>query len=142
MKRRLLYIFIVSVLICFVSLLFWNINKKQTVAFIGAMDDEISVIYDNLNNKKAFKKNNFVIITGTLGNKNIVLAKSGVGKVASSTTTQFIIDNYKPVYIINTGIAGSLSESLKAGDIIIADKMVQHDFDVSAFGNPKGYIDN
>lgn len=56
MKRRLLYIFIVSVLICFVSLLLCKINKKQTVAIIGAMDDEISVIYDNLNNKKTFKK--------------------------------------------------------------------------------------
>ena len=36
----------------------------------------------------------------------------------------------------------SLSPDIKAGDIIIANKLVQHDFDVTAFGNPKGYIDN
>jgi adenosylhomocysteine nucleosidase len=68
--------------------------------------------------------------------------KSGVGKVTASTTTQYIIDNYKPIYIINTGIAGSLSPDLKAGDVIIVDKLVQHDFDVTAFGKPRGYISN
>ena len=29
----------------------------------------------------------------------------------------------------------------KSGDTVIADKMVQHDFDVTAFGNPKRYMD-
>ncbi len=106
------------------------------------MDEEISEIRNNLKNSKTIQKNNFVITKGTLGNNNIVLIKSGVGKVAASTTAQFIIDNYKPVYIVNTGIAGSLSPDIKAGDIIIVNKLVQHDFDVTAFGNPKGYIDN
>lgn len=106
------------------------------------MDEEINEININLKKTKTVQKNDFIITTGTLGNNNIVLAKSGVEKVAASTTTQFIIDNYKPIYIINTGIAGSLSEKLKAGDIVIGENMVQHDFDVTAFGNPKGYIDN
>lgn len=106
------------------------------------MDEEISEIRNNLKNSKTIQKNDFVITKGTLGNNNIVLIKSGVGKVAASTSTQFIIDNYKPLYIINIGIAGSLSPSIKTGDIVIADKLVQHDFDITAFGNPKGYIDN
>lgn len=106
------------------------------------MDKEISEVRNNLKNPITIQKNDFIITKETLRNNNIVLIKSGVGKVAASTTTQFIIDNYKPIYILNIGIAGSLSPDIKAGDIIIANKLVQHDFDVTAFGNPKGYIDN
>lgn len=144
MKRKQFYIIFVFVfvLIFIACILFCGIKHKDTIAIIGAMDEEISEIRTNLENSKIIKKNDFVVTKGTLGNNNIVLIKSGVGKVAASSTTQFIIDNYKPIYIVNIGIAGSLSPDIKVGDIIVADKLVQHDFDVTAFGNPKGYIDN
>ena len=141
MKRKQFYTLFVLILI-FIICIFYCINHKDTIAVIGAMDEEISGIRNNLKNSKTIQKNDFVITKGTLGDKNIILIKSGVGKVAASTTTQFIIDNYKPVYTVNIGIAGSLSPDIKAGDIIIANRLVQHDFDVTAFGNPKGYIDN
>lgn len=142
MKRKRFYVLFILILILTVCVLFCCIKHKDTIAIIGAMDEEISEIRNNLKNSKTIKKNDFVIIKGALGNNNVVLIKSGVGKVAASTTTQFIIDNYNPIYIVNTGIAGSLSSDIKAGDIIIAVNLVQHDFDVTAFGNPKGYIDN
>ena len=142
MKRKSFYILFVPVLIFVICTLSYCITQKDTIAIIGAMDDEIAEIRSNLKNSRTIQKNDFIITKGTLGNNNIVLIKSGVGKVAASTTTQFIIDNYEPIYIINTGIAGSLSPDIKAGDIIIVNKLVQHDFDVTAFGCPKGYINN
>lgn len=142
MKRKLFYTIFAFILIFTVYILFCGIKHKNTIAIIGAMDEEIIEISNNLKKSKTIQKNDFVIIKGILGNNNIVLIKSGVGKVAASTTTQYIIDNYEPIYIVNIGIAGSLSPDLKAGDIIIANKLVQHDFDVTAFGSPKGYIDN
>ncbi len=115
---------------------------KNTIAIIGAMDVEIQEVLNNLSSKKTFKQNDFEIITGDLGSNRIILSKSGIGKVNSATTTQFIIDKYKPKYIINIGIAGSLNNKLKTGDIIIADKTVQHDFDITAFNHPKGCINS
>ncbi len=141
MKRKLLYFLSIFILFS-VCALFYLINQKNTIAIIGAMDDEINEICSSLNKAKTTQINDFTITTGTLGKNNVVVAKSGVGKVASATTAQFIIDNYKPIFIINTGIAGSLSTDLKAGDVVVAQNMVQHDFDVTAFGSPKGYIDN
>ena len=140
MKRTVLYILFCIILIFI--FVFNNAYKKETVAIIGAMDDEIDEIHNNLNNAKVVQENDFKIIKGTIGKYNIVLTKSGVGKVAAAATTQYVIDKYSPEYIVNTGIAGSLSDKIKAGDIIIAQNMIQHDFDVTAFGNPKGYIDN
>lgn len=141
MKKTLLYTFSAFILICCLCV-FVFVNTKETVAVIGAMDDEISEIYNNLKNPKTVQINDFKITTGNIGNRKIVLSKCGIGKVASASTTQFIIDKYKPKFIITTGIAGSLSEEIKAGDIIIAEKMIQHDFDVTAFGCAKGHIDN
>lgn len=142
MKRKLLYNLLGFILICTICVLVCCVKSKNTIAIIGAMDSEINEIRSNLKHTRTIQKNDFIITKGTLGNNNIVLAKSGVGKVAASTTAQFIIDEYNPIYIINTGIAGSLSPNMKAGSVVIGENMVQHDFDVTAFGNPRGYIDN
>ena len=141
MKNKFIY-FLLFLLIIFIISSYVFINQKESIAIIGAMDVEIEEILDNLANKSYKNNADFHVITGSLGKYKIILSKSGVGKVASATTTQYIIDKYKPKYIINIGISGSLSPSLKTGDIIIAEKMIQHDFDVTAFGHPKGYMDN
>lgn len=133
---------ILFILLIFSIVFLLNIDKKETVAVIGAMAVEIDEIQANISNPKYINKFDFKIITGTLGKYNIILSESGVGKTASASTTQFIIDNYHPKYIINIGLAGSLSPDLKSGDAIIAEKMIYHDFDVTAFGSPKGYTDN
>ncbi|MGN0017723.1 MAG: 5'-methylthioadenosine/adenosylhomocysteine nucleosidase [Candidatus Gastranaerophilaceae bacterium] len=141
MKTKIFYSILFLLFVFFITGYLYK-NQKETVAIIGAMDVEIEEILTNLSDVKYKQQPEFKIITGNLGKYKIILSKSGVGKVSSATTTQFIIDKYKPIYIINIGIAGGLSPDLKAGDTIIAEKMVQHDFDVTAFGNPKGYIDN
>lgn len=54
--------------------------------------------------------------------------------------TQILIDNFKPDYIVNVGVAGGLNPMLSIGDIVIGETLVQHDFDITAFGHAKGYI--
>ena len=72
--------------------------------------------------------------------KICVLVKSGVGKVNAARATQILIDNFKPDYIVNVGVAGGLNPMLSIGDIVIGETLVQHDFDITAFGHVKGYI--
>lgn len=139
MKTKFFYS-ILFILIIFTIFVFLPINRKETLAIIGAMDVEVEEVLNNLSNIKSSQQNDFKIITGNIGKYKIVLSKSGIGKVASATTTQFIIDKYKPKYIINIGIAGGLSPDLNAGTTIIAEKMIQHDFDITAFGCTKGYM--
>ena len=55
---------------------------------------------------------------------------------------EYIIDNFSIDAIINVGSAGAANDELDIGDIVIGDKLVQHDFDITAFGHPKGYISN
>ena len=78
----------------------------------------------------------------TIGNTNCVLCESGVGKVNAARCTQILIDNMQVDYIINVGVAGGLNENLSVCDIVIGNKLVQHDFDITAFDHEKGYIPN
>ena len=64
----------------------------------------------------------------------------GVGKVNSARATQMMLDIFDIEYMINVGVAGSLNNNLEIGDIVIGKKLVQHDFDITAAGHPKGYI--
>lgn len=75
-----------------------------------------------------------------IDSKEIILVKCGIGKVNAARTTQLLIDKYNPDYIIDVGVAGALNPMLEIGDIVIGETLVQHDFDITAFGHTKGYI--
>ena len=77
---------------------------------------------------------------GEIGEADAVVAVCGIGKVFAAMCAQTMIVTYHPDYIINTGVAGSLSRDIGVGDVVIAEDVVQHDFDTSAFGDPFGLI--
>ena len=115
-------------------------NNNKTVGIIGAMDCEINRLKQNLKNLKEIKHGELIINLGNLYGHNIILVKSGVGKVNAALCTQYIIDKYNPDFIINTGIAGGIASGLQVGDIVVGTELVQYDFDVSAIGYAKGYM--
>ncbi len=114
--------------------------NNKTRGIIGAMDCEVDKLKSKLTDIKEIKKGELLINTGKLHGHNVIVVKSGVGKVNAALCTQYIIDKFEPDYIINTGIAGGLASGLKVGDIVVGTELVQHDFDVSCIGYAKGYM--
>lgn len=110
------------------------------IGIIVAEPEEQEAIESIMQINKQQKIFEQIFIEGTNSDKQIILVKSGVGKVNAARTTQLLIDKYKPDYIINTGVAGGIDPDLQIGDIVIAESLVQHDFDITAFGHEKGYI--
>ncbi len=109
---------------------------------IAAMQEEmreIKKIMQEIKEQKIYELN---FITGKINNKEIILVEAGVGKVNAARTTQILIDNFELEAIINVGSAGAVNSELSIGDIVIGKKLIQHDFDITAFGHPKGYISN
>lgn len=98
----------------------------MTIGIIAAMDKEIKkykeifdlVLVNDLLN----------IYEGIYQDKKIILCLSGIGKVNSASTTQYLIDTYKPNLIINSGCAGSLTDEVKVLDTIVASYVTYHDF--------------
>lgn len=99
--------------------------------------DAVITILESIKCKKIYGLN-FTI--GSINSLNIVLVRSGVGKVNAARTTQILIDNFDIDYVLNVGSAGSVNDELNIGDVIVAKEVVQHDFDVTAFGRDKGFI--
>lgn len=112
------------------------------IAIIAAMEEEVNEIKKIMNNIKVKKIYELSILEGNIQDKECILVKCGVGKVNAARTTQILIDNYDIKYVINVGSAGAGSYDLKIGDIVIGKTLVQHDFDITAFGHKKGYISN
>lgn len=99
--------------------------------------DEILNIMDIIKEEEVYNVN---FKKGNIGKNNIILVKSRVGKVNAARITQILIDKFNVNTIINVGSAGALNSKLNIGDIVIADKLIQHDFDITAFNHKKGYI--
>ena len=114
----------------------------KKVGIIAAMQEEMNEIKNimtELTEKNIYELQFF---EGKIGNVECVLVQAGVGKVNASRCTQILIDNYDIEYVVNVGSAGSANNSLNIGDIVIGKILVQHDFDITAFGHKKGYISN
>jgi len=68
---------------------------------------------------------------GYLQGQPVVLARSGIGKVAAATTSAALIERFGVGRIVFTGVAGGLGARVKVGDVVVATEFLQHDLDVS-----------
>lgn len=109
-------------------------------AIITATEEEFDAIKNIMNKIEEISYWNLTFLKGKINNKKYVLARCGVGKVNAARVTQILTDKFDLECIINVGSAGGLNDSLNIGDIIIGEKLVQHDFDITAFGHEKGFI--
>ena len=109
---------------------------------IFAMNEELNALKKYLKIEKINKIYELEFIEGYINNNYCVLVECGIGKVNAARCTQVLIDNYKLDYVFNIGVAGGVDSSLKVGDIVVGEKLVQHDFDITAFSHEKGYVPN
>ena len=117
-------------------------KKNGKIGIVVAMQMELDQIKNRMKNIVQKQIYDLIFIEGTIAKKKCVVVKSEVGKVNAARATQVMIDKYKPDFIVNVGAAGATNEKVKVGDIIIGKRIVQHDFDITAFGHSKGYISN
>ena len=117
-----------------------NQIKKAAIGIIGAMQIEVEALCAAMENTECETVGNMTFVCGDLRGKRVVCAKCGIGKVFAAMCAQTMILKYAPDCIINSGVAGTLSESLSIGQIALADQVVQHDMDTSPIGDPVGLI--
>ena len=110
------------------------------IGIIGAMDIEVDILKNHMEDAVRESVSGIDFIRGSLFGRETVVAKCGIGKVNAALCTEAMIIKYSPDLIINTGVAGSLTEDLSVLDVVIAKAVVQHDFDISGFGEPKGKV--
>ncbi len=115
-------------------------SDVKKVGFICAMDCELEAVTRLFDGASKTKYGSITFVTGSICGVDAVAAKCGVGKVFAAICAQTMILGFSPDLIINTGVAGNLSDSLKIGDIALSRAVVQHDMDTSPLGDPIGMI--
>lgn len=94
------------------------------ILIIGAMDEEVQALlpyFEDLKNQQLYHRNLYM-------NDEVVIVKSGVGKVEAAYTTTMMLNHFDIDFVINIGSAGGLHPEQKVGDIVIATHLVYHDF--------------
>lgn len=110
------------------------------IGIIGAMEEEVLQIKNMMEVERIEKKANMEFFKGRFLNKDIVVVRSGIGKVNAAICTQILIDDFNVNIVINTGVAGRVNEKLNPGDVVISKDLVQHDVDGTCIDYKPGQI--
>lgn len=115
-----LFIFLFVSALCFAE-------EMPLTGIIGALTEEIMLLEGQVTNAQKQYIEGIQFISGAIEGRQIVLARTGAGKVNAAMVTTLLIEHFKPSEVIFTGIAGGINPDLLPGDIVIAAKTAQHD---------------
>lgn len=110
------------------------------IGVIGAMAQEVELLKEKLEGCQTWSKAGATFYQGRIGNHEVIVVQSGIGKVLASITTSLLIQQYGVELVINTGSAGGIGQGLAVGDIVIADQLAYHDVDATVFGYAYGQV--
>ena len=103
-------------------------QPRPVTALLGAFGAEVDLVKQTLTDPKSMSLNGIEFTTGRIGNQDVVVAETGIGKVNAAMTTALMLNHFKPQRVIFTGIAGGINPDLQPGDIVIAGQITHHDF--------------
>ncbi len=104
------------------------------------MEEEVALLRKKISNQEQQIIAGCEFTTGNMDGAEVILLRSGIGKVNAAMSTTILLDRFKPDYVINTGSAGGFHPDLNVGDIIISSEVRHHDVDVTAFGYEYGQV--
>lgn len=110
------------------------------IAVIGAMEQEVEALRLAIEDSQTeiIAKSEYTV--GKYAGHDVILLKSGIGKVNAAMSTSILLEKFNPDMVINTGSAGGFDASLEVGAIVISDEVRHHDVDVTAFGYEMGQV--
>ncbi|ANU16983.1 5'-methylthioadenosine/S-adenosylhomocysteine nucleosidase [Planococcus maritimus] len=110
------------------------------IGVIGAMEEEVELLRNQLANTSVREIANSEFTTGTYKGQELILLKSGIGKVNAAMTTTILMQEFKPDLVLNIGSAGGFDEELEVGAVVISDEVRHHDVDATVFGYELGQV--
>lgn len=112
----------------------------KNIGIIGAMEEEVASLIKHYGCSEKQKHLNFEFNIINYKDKKVVIVVSGIGKVNSAICSQLLIDRFGVECVVNSGIAGAISEKLDIADIVFSDDLLQHDVNAVGFGYKLGEI--
>jgi len=110
------------------------------IGIIGAMEEEVAALKEAMEIEETLERASMTFLKGVLCGKDVVVVRSGIGKVNAGICAQILVDKFDVDMLINTGIAGSLNPAIDIGDMVISTDAVHHDMDATIFGDLIGQV--
>lgn len=110
------------------------------IGIIGAMEVEVETLISQMADIKKTEKARMTFHEGSLAGQDVVVVRSGIGKVNAAVCTQILVDDFHVTHVINSGAAGSLDAAIDIGDFVISTDVVHHDVDGTGFGYNPGEV--
>ncbi|HFI0638732.1 TPA: 5'-methylthioadenosine/adenosylhomocysteine nucleosidase [Streptococcus suis] len=107
---------------------------------IAAMPQELKILVEQLQDKVESNVLGRTYYQGQIGQHEVVLVQSGIGKVMSAMSVAILADRFAVDAIVNTGSAGAVADGIAIGDVVVATHLAYHDVDVTAFGYAYGQM--
>jgi len=112
----------------------------KKLAIMGAMEEEITPLLEYFSDIQKIDYADNIYYECKYGELDVVIAYSKIGKVFSTLTASTMIQKFACDTLLFSGVAGGINRELKIGDLIVANKLSQHDLDITAFGHPHGFV--
>ena len=98
---------------------------------MSAMPEELAAVLEDLSLRDVVETGGRRFHTGELFGRDAVLVSSRMGKVAAAVTATMLLDRFACDAIVFTGVAGGADPAVGVGDVVIGDRLIQHDLDAS-----------
>lgn len=98
---------------------------------LGAMPQEVALMARSMTVHRTRETGLRTFHEGEWGGREVVLGLSRVGKVSAAVTTLLLLERFGVTHIVFTGVAGAVDPRLRVGDVVVADRLIQHDMDAS-----------
>lgn len=108
------------------------------IGIIAAMQEEVNELLALMQDTQKQEHSHIRFYVGKLQEKDIVLMESGVGKGNAAMSCTVLLERFAPTHIINIGTAGGLSLEENILDIVVSERIVQHDYDTSCIDGEAG----
>lgn len=99
----------------------------MTIGILCAIPQELRHLAAALASHDRVAVGQLAFDTGLLDGQPVVLVGAGIGKVNTALVATLLADRFKVRAIVFSGVAGGLDPALHIGDVVIADRTVQHD---------------
>lgn len=108
------------------------------IGIVAAMECEVEAILTHMQQIEEKELYTIKVYQGTIANQPCVVALAGIGKVKASKATTLLLSQFTCKAILNVGVAGGLLKTQNPLDVVIANHVIQHDFDTSPIDKEQG----